>query len=136
MKKKYRLKKSAIIILISSLTILIALTCFIISLLKTKSYSVEYNLDEYEISENYNSEKKYYYYEITNDKTKYNFIYQSEYLKEKKLIKEIKEYNDEKYTCITIRSDYITSYPMCTYQKKLIDYHLVSEKMQEKIADY
>ena len=25
---------------------------------------------------------------------------------------------------------------MCTYQKKLIDYHLVSEKMQEKIADY
>ena len=136
MKKKYRLKKSAIIILVSSLIILIALISFIISLLKTKSYSVEYNLDEYEISENYNSEKKYYYYEITNSKNKYNFIYQSEYLKEKKLIKEIKEYNDEKYTCITIRSDYVTSYPMCSYQNKLIDYHLVSEKMQTKIADY
>lgn len=136
MKKKYKIKKGAIIVLVLVIIIIVALITFIISLLKTKSYSLEYNIDNYEISENYNNESNYYYYEISNEKMKYNFIYNSTYNKEKKLIKEIKEYKDEDYTCLTIRSNYIESYPLCSYQNNRIDYHLVSEKLQEKIYDY
>lgn len=136
MKKKYKLKKSATIILVLFILLIVALLLFIISLFKTKSYSLEYNIDTYEINENYDNKEKYYYFEITTDKITYEFIYESEYHKEKKLIKEVKEYNDGDYTCLTIRSNYITSHPLCSYQNQLIDYHLTSETLQEKLSDY
>ena len=65
--KKYRLKKSAKIVLILILIAIIALILFIISLFSSKSYSLEYNVDNYAINENYDKEEKVYYYEITKD---------------------------------------------------------------------
>lgn len=136
MKKKYKLKKSAILILVLFISLIIALIIFIISLFKTKSYSLEYNIDKYEISENYNNKDKYYYYEITNDSLTYEFIYKSEYIKEKELIKEVKEYQDEEYTCLTIRSSNIKTYPLCSYNEQLVDYHLIPDSLKEKLSDY
>lgn len=136
MKKKYKIKKSAIIVLVLLILIIVSLIFMLISLFKTKSYSLEYNIDNYAISENYNNEGNYYYYEISNNDLKYNFLYKSSYYKEKKLIKEIKEYKDEDYLCLIVRSNYIKSYPLCSYNDSYIDYHLVSEKLQEKISDY
>ena len=136
MKRKYKLKKSAIIVLVLLILIIVSLIFLLISVFKTKSYSLEYNIDNYEISENYNNEGNYYYYEISNNNLKYNFIYKSSYNKEKKLIKEIKEYKDEDYLCLIVRSNYIESYPLCSYNDSYIDYHLISETLQEKISDY
>lgn len=136
MKRKYKLKKSAIIILVLLILIIVSLIFLLISVFKTKSYSLEYNIDNYEISENYNNEGNYYYYEISNNNLKYNFIYKSSYNKEKKLIKEIKEYQDEDYLCLIVRSNYIESYPLCSYKDSYIDYHLISETLQEKLSDY
>ena len=134
MKKKYRLKKSVI----SVLVIFIFLIFLIIfsSLTKSKSYSVEYNIYEYEISENYDKEKELYYFEITKDKQVYSTTYQSKYLKEKKIIKDIKEYSDEDYKCLVIGSSLIKSYPLCSYKNNIIDYHLVSEALQKKLSEY
>ena len=56
MKKKYRLKKSAITFLVIFI-FLITLVIFM-SLAKSKSYSVEYNINEYDISENYDKDKE------------------------------------------------------------------------------
>lgn len=136
MKKKYKLKKSAIVILVLFILLIVALILFIISLFKTKSYSLEYNIDKYEINENYDNKDKYYYYEITTDKITYEFIHNSEYHKEKQLIKEVKEYNDGDYTCLKVVSDYISTYPLCSYKNQLIDYHLTSETLQDKLSDY
>lgn len=136
MKRKYKLKKSAIIVLVLLILIIVSLIFLLISVFKTKSYSLEYNIDNYEISENYNNEGNYYYYEISNNNLKYNFIYKSSYNKEKKLIKEIKEYQDEDYLCLIVRSNYIESYPLCSYKDSYIDYHLISETLQEKLSDY
>ena len=136
MKKKYKLKKSAIVILVLFILLIVALILFIISLFKTKSYSLEYNIDKYEINENYDNKDKYYYYEITTDKITYEFIHNSEYHKEKQLIKEVKEYNDGDYTCLKVESDYITTYPLCSYKNQLIDYHLTSETLQDKLSEY
>lgn len=136
MKKKYKLKKSAIVILVLFILLIVALILFTISLFKTKSYSLEYNIDKYEINENYDNKENYYYFEITKDNFTYEFIHNSEYHKEKQLIKEIKEYNDGDYTCLTIVSNYITSYPLCSYKNQLIDYHLISDTLQEKLTDY
>ena len=53
MKKKYKLKKSAKIIIAIFLIFTLALIILIISLCKNKSYSIEYNIDQYAISENF-----------------------------------------------------------------------------------
>ena len=136
MKKKYKLKKSAIKFLALFFLLLIVLLVSIFSLFESKSYSVEYNIDTYEISENYDNKEKFFYYEITSNELTYNFIFYSDYQKEKKLIKDIKEYKDNNYTCLTIKSSFINSYPLCSYKNTLIDYHLVSDKLKEKLSDY
>ncbi len=134
MKKKYRLKKSAITILV--------IFIFFISLLilmpffNSKSYSTEYNIFDYEISENYDKEKKLYYIEITKDKITYPIVCKSEYLKEKKIIKDVKEYSKDDYKCLTISSSLIKTYPICSLKKEIIDYHLIPEELQSKISDY
>ena len=134
MKKKYRLKKSAISILVIFI-FLITLVIFM-SLAKSKSYSVEYNINEYDISENYDKDKEIYYFEITKDKLVYSTVYKSKYLKEKKIIKDIKEYSEEEYKCIVPGSSVIKSYPLCNYKNNIIDYHLVPESLQKKLSDY
>ena len=84
MKKKYRLKKSAITVLV----IFIFLIALIVSLslFRTKSYSIEYNIFDYDISENYDKDIQTYYFEITKDSITYPFVYESEYQKERKII--------------------------------------------------
>lgn len=134
MKKKYRLKKSAITVLVIFI-FLIALI-ILLSFVNSKSYSVEYNIFEYDISENYDKDKELYYFEITKDKLTYSFIYEKEYLKEKKIIKDIKEYSEDDYTCLTIHGSLIKSYPLCSYQSEIIDYHLVPETLKERISEY
>ncbi len=133
MKKKYRLKKSAITILV----IFIFLISFLIlSLFNTKSYSVEYNIFEYDISENYDKEKQIYYFEITKNDITYPFVYESEYQKERKIIKDIKEYKEDNYTCLKVDGSLVKAYPLCSYKKQLIDYHLVPDSIKEKISEY
>lgn len=133
MKKKYKLKKSAIIIICLFLILLIALLSFIISLFKTKSYSLEYNIEDYKISENYDNKEKLFYYEIVYNDIKYNFIYNSKYQKEKKLIHNIQTYQEEEYVCLVIESDKINSQPLCSKDDNLIDVHLVPNTLQEQL---
>lgn len=134
MKKKYRLKKSAITFLV----IFIFLIALIISLslFKTKSYSIEYNIFDYDISENYDKESQVYYFEITKKNITYPFVYESEYQKERKIIKDIKEYKEDDYTCLRIDGSLIKAYPLCSYKDEIIDYHLVPDSIKEKISDF
>lgn len=134
--KKYRLKKSAIIILLLIILIIIALILFIISLFNSKSYSLEYSINDYNISENYDDKTKSYYYEITLNKIKYNFISEKDYTKEKKLIKDINKYEYDNYICLTITSDYIDTMPLCSKDKELISFFLVPEELQNELKDY
>ncbi len=133
--KKYRLKKSAIIFMFLILVLIISIIMFISSFVSTKSYSLEYNIDDYDISENYLSNKKVYYYEIKYNNIKYNFIYESKYLKETRLIKNIKEHIYEDYTCLTVDSDYIISNPLCSKNEEIIDYRLVPEEIDLEVKN-
>ena len=128
MKKKYRLKKSAITFLV----IFIFLIALIISLFSSKSYSVEYNIFDYDISENYDKDKQTYYFEITKNDITYPFIYESEYQKERKIIKDIKEYKEDDYTCLRIDGSLIKAYPLCSYKDEIIE---EDEKESNKYTD-
>ncbi len=122
--KKLKLRKKVLFPLII-LIIIIALLIFFMVKLKDKSYSLEYDIGDYNISENYNQNESIYYYEIKTKDIKYNFISKSEYLEEKKLISNIKTYEKNDYTCLNITSSYIKVAPLCNKKNELIDYHLI-----------
>ena len=134
MKKKYRLKKSAITTIV--IFIFFIALILLLPLFSSKSYSVEYSIFDFDISENYDKDKELYYFEISKDNLTYSFVYESEYQKEKKIIKDIKEYKEEDYTCLRIEGSQVKSYPLCSYKDEIITYHLVPETIKEKISDY
>lgn len=124
MVKKYKLKTSVkVIFIITFLSILIVV--LIINYFKSKSYSLEYDLNDFAISENYDNNEKNYYYEITYNDVKYNFIISEKYHREKKLITNITAKSQEDYTCLIVESSIRDIDPLCSYQGDLIDYHLI-----------
>ena len=109
-KRKYRLKKGAIVFFaVLGILILLGIIVLLFNVFKTKSYTLNYDIKEYSISENYDKNKELYYYEIEYKNVKYNFIYNHKYIKERQLINNVKRYEDEDYVCLTINSDYIES---------------------------
>ena len=133
--KKYKIRNNVKIIGLIVLLVLI----IILALSKcntSKSYSLEYSINNYDISENYDINKKYYYYQITKDDKKYDFVYESELLEEHKLIKKVKEHKSDKYMCITIESDYIKTNPLCSDDKQQIDYHLIDESLKKNLEKF
>ena len=133
-KRKYRLKKGAIVFFaVLGILILLGIIVLLFNVFKTKSYTLNYDIKEYSISENYDKNKELYYYEIEYKGVKYNFIYEHKYLKERQLINNIKNYEDEDYVCLIVLSDYIESYPLCSKNKEIIDYHLVSDTILEEL---
>ena len=127
MKRRYKLKRKPLIVLILIILITIFLVSLLISHLKNKSYSLEYNINDYKINENYDSSKELYYYEIKYENVEYNFVYQSKYLKEKKLIKDISSEEKDSLMCLTIESDYISTNPLCSRDGQVIYYNLDPE---------
>lgn len=134
MKKKYKLKKNAIIVASTFIILLIALI-IIIAINKSSSYSLEYNIDNFEISENYDLSEKLYYYEISSDGIDYNFIYNHKHFSKKRLITNINKYEEDNYVCLSIESEYISSLPLCSLDEKSIDFYLVPESLKKQI-DY
>ncbi len=133
MNKKYKLKKSAIIVISIIFILIIALILSVLKLIKNKSYSIEYNIDSFGISENYDAKEKLYYYEITYDGVDYNFIYESKHLKGKKMLTDIEVLKDEDYTCLVVNDDQIKTSPLCSNNNTLIDANLVSSSLKEKL---
>lgn len=127
MKKKYRLKKGAIIFFVIIGVVLLSIIILLYNAFKTRSYTLNYDLKDFSVSENYDKKKGIYYFEIEYNDVKYNFIYSKKYEKERKLIEDIKKYTHDDYTCLVIKSDYVKSNPLCSKDKTVIDYHLLPE---------
>lgn len=133
--KKYKIKNSVKIIallIVISLVIIFTLS----SCNTSKSYSLEYNIDKYDISENYDINKELYYYQIKSNNKTYDFIYKSSLLEEHKLIDKIKEHTNGDYTCITISSKQIKTNPLCTYKNNQISFHLINDELKDELSNY
>ena len=131
MKKKYTIKKEIKILLFFIFILL--LINQISTIFQSKSYSIEYKIDKYNISENFDKDTDSYFYRIKYNSVEYEFVSNKKYVKEKKLIEDINEYNDGEYTCLVIKSDYIKTNPLCSKKELLIDFHLIPLEMKYKI---
>lgn len=131
--KKYKLRKEILLLI---LFLLLLLILFLIKKNGTNSYSLEYKIDEFNISENYEKEQNVYYFEIKEGKDKYNFISEIKYQKKKRLIKNIKKIEKEEEICLLVESDYLKAYPICKIKGEQVDYHLMNASIKEEIQDY
>lgn len=130
--KKYRLKKGPLIVIISLIILIIGII-ILASINKDKSYTLEYTLNDYKISENYESETKEYYYIITYNDVKYQTVIKHKRVKKNELINEIKKVENEDYLCLKVSSSYLDFLPLCSYKNELIDYHLVNDNLKDEL---
>lgn len=134
MSKKYKLKKEIYIIFVIVILLFITISILINKNIN-KSYSIDYTVDNYDISENYISTNNLYYFDIKDNNISYDFIINNK-IKEKKLINKIIKHEDEEYICLEIISDYFDTYPLCSKDKENIDYRLVNDNMKEELESY
>lgn len=130
--KKYKLRRSFVITSIIILLIIIVLIILLV-INNKESYSLEYSYNDFKISENYDKNKKEYYFEIYYNKIKYAFISNSKKTNKTKLINKIEEYKDEDYICLKTYSKYIENNILCSYKDQQIDSHLVSNNLLDEL---
>lgn len=128
-----KVKKEVLIILSLVLVVLFSI-CVAFSFFKTKSYEVVYYVDDYNITESYDKEKRMFTFTIEKDKHFYSFYSFSSYDKKHKRILGINEKKVENEVCILVDTNGIDVNPLCSNETNTIDFRLTSEKMQEEIG--
>lgn len=112
--------------------LIIFLLCYIFIIIFKyfiSDYTVNYKLNNYEVSIKYSDKR--YYVEINKD-YKYNFdIYKKRNLN-RKIISDIKVINDDDFECIVPIIDGLNTNPLCYKENEYIDFNLIeSEKLDE-----
>ena len=108
------------------ITIVLLFISFLITLYIPKNYEINYKLDQYEINEKYNKEKKQYTFLVKQEETAYSFLINHKYTKKQRLIKDIEE--TEK--CLSINA-LDNNYELCTENDKFI-VNIISESNSKK----
>lgn len=134
--KRYRLKKKYIklLFILGILLILILIIIIVIPKNNNQDYSLEYEIGDYSISENFDT--NIYTYKIEYNNVTYPFTVEHTYIDSKKLIKNISSITKEFYECILIESDNFDINPQCSYKNELIDYHLISDDLKKEIPEH
>lgn len=118
-----------IYILIS--VIIITFISYLFILFLPKDYTLKYKINNFEIIESYILDKKIYQILVSYDNRDYPLIISDKYNKTRKIIKKIDTVNVDNEKCLTIVIN-DTKYPVCYSGDKLMDFRLLSEKIQDK----
>lgn len=123
-----KIKKQILLFII----IVIIMFLVIVNLFKKKSYEVEYNINGYDVTENYNKDKKVYLFTVKNNQLEHSF-FTTNNNREHKLITEIETIELEEEQCLKIKSPFLETNPLCSINGNAIDFRLTSKEMQEKL---
>lgn len=120
-KKEKMIKKLSIFISI----ILICLITFIFLFKKEHNYLLSYNINDFEIKENYQKANHKYYFTINNDELTFNLVLNDHYLSERKLIKEIELTTNDNLNCLSIKGD-LKFYNVCESKDEYLNYYTIT----------
>ena len=120
MKTKGRGKENKILILL----VIILIIIIFYNVFKVRSYTKKYEVNNYNIEEKYDKKTESYTFVIEGNETKYSYSVVNKYLRNKKLIKEISTFIKDDYKCIVPDINGINAIPLCSLNKRLVDYRL------------
>ncbi len=73
---------------------------FIYTYNKPRGYEISYELDEFNVSEKYDTDDKYYYFKISKDDYVYEYNLDIKYMSARRIIEEIKVTDNDSTKCI------------------------------------
>ena len=129
MKRRRKINKRFIVFVIILLLLLLLV-------FKPKGYHKDYLVDDFNVYEEFNNDDRNYYFKISNSNISFDYYIGHKRLLGKKKIKEIKYYENDKYTCIVPVIKKMDSIPLCYSDITKIDYHLVDDDMKNNLLDY
>ena len=120
MKSKFFSKENKLL----GILVIIVLIIIIYNVLKVRSYSKKYSVNNYEVTEKYDKKTSNYTFFIEGYDSEYSYSINNKYLRGKKKIKEISTFIKDDYKCIVPDIKGLESIPLCTLEDKLVDYRL------------
>ena len=87
-----------------------------------KDYSVTYKVNDYKILEKFYKEHNIYYFSATKDSNTFEVVVNNDYIHKKNIIKEITVLSSEDIECLYMKSDLLSTYPMCKKDNEYIAY--------------
>lgn len=125
MKKKYKI----IIGIVLGILIFGSIIYFIF---RAKNYEKVYRVAEFEITEKFDKNNKYYKFSLKKDGSNFENVIFSKYIG-KKLIDDVSIIENEEKTeeCILFKSGKLKTYPQCKNSEGFIDYDLTSIKSED-----
>lgn len=115
---------------------IIATILIIINVFKVKSYTIDYEISNYNVEETYNKDEKYYSFSIKKDDIIYNYMVFSNYLRGKEKITSIDTISKDNYTCVIPKISNLTSIPLCKLNNKDIDFRLIEDLKNQIDSSY
>ena len=114
------------------LLIFILIVIFILSyhFFKVKSYVKEYWIDNVLVMESYNKNQNSFLYRFNYLDEDYVLAINKDYTWHRKLVKKIDILENEEETCLVIKSDYLTFYPLCRNNNEQISYLETTDEMK------
>lgn len=105
---------------------------FLFFYFKKHSYTLNYKINNIEVTEKYHREQEYYEFIFKYDNEKYSVISLDKYSNKRKLVKEIKVDKKTDDVCLSFKSDNIKLYPIC---KNKDGYYFPSQLVEFKKSD-
>ncbi len=119
---------------IFQITILLLFIVFLLFLFRDVNYKEEYDIFDIHITEEYNKDKKAYYFTLTYNNITFDYLYESDYKPKRKLINKVEIVKDESDFCL-IPSKELDIIPLCYQDEKIIYYKKVKPSLLSKIPD-
>ena len=107
---------------------------FLVVLFVPRNYSIIYNIDDYQITEEFNRELGYYTFIIEYDGQYFPIIYEGRVSRSRRLITNIDKIYNDNTICLSV---YIRDilHPVCYMGDELVSVHLVTDEIREHFQD-
>lgn len=118
------------------LSLIIIFLFFVLFLLLPKNYTKKYSVDNIEVVEKYNKKNKTYYFTFKKNDKILDFLSESKYSNDRKLISKIEVFEDRDNFCLVPNSKKINFVPVCMQSNENVHFSLVNDELKSKISKY
>lgn len=120
---------------IFQITLILLFIIFMIFFFRSVDYTKEYVIDNVSISESYNKDHDYYYFTFTYNDETLDYLYESNYKRNRNFIESIEIIEDEENFCLIPNGNTLEFIPLCMEDGEITYYKNVGENLKEQIPE-